>query len=331
MRIRANTGAGKNWLSHVFDMSDQAIVIMERSDPYPVLDANKQFLELCGYKKRELIGKALPFQAVIDCLGEKQPNEKAPKYEYFTVPVPGSKEITIKAVFRDIPEDGIFIIYIEKIDSDRQELIRTLRHKEYLLRDMHCRIKNNMQIIVSLLHMQGLISGNSEFIDLMQANETRITLIGKIHELLYEAEDPQMIDLRQYFRILVHLLAETYKSEQNGIELKFDVDSIPLDIEHAIPLGLIANELISNALKYAYREQPGILELHAHIRDDGFLYLQIRDKGIGLPDFVDPEQPLSLGLQLVQSLSSQLEGNLFFSRINGTDVHFRMPYPFQYH
>ena len=318
------------WYRQAFELADQAILVLARNRPYIVLDVNKSFTRLFGREKAALTGKPVPFQSIINYL-ENGTAEHNTDPLYFTVPGSDAyeQEIVIKAECRQ--EKDICIFYLQKKHDESLELHSRILRQDYMIRDIHYRVKNSLQIIVSLLHMQGMVSGNREFLGLMLESETRIALISKIHELLYESDDLKNIDLRQYFRILVHLLTEAYQAEQRGIELHFDVDSVPIDIEHAIPLGLIANELITNSLKYAYPDDTGILELRAKIRGDGFLYVQIRDMGKGLPDYVDPEQPLSMGLQLVQSLSGQLEGQLLFTRKDGTDVQLKMPYSQQYH
>ena len=214
---------------------------------------------------------------------------------------------------------------VEDLIKEREELKLSVAEKNYFIKEIHHRVKNNMQIISSLLHMQELYVKNPEIASYLQESENRIQSMAKLHELLYESDNLLNIDIHDYFRMLSQFLIDCYKGEEKGINLHLDVDSIFIDVDKAVPLGLIVNELLTNALKYAYNGKNGTLTLNAHKIENNNLFLQIKDEGAGFPDFIDPEKPLSLGLQLVHSLTDQLEGKIQFISSEGTEINIMMP------
>ncbi len=198
-----------------------------------------------------------------------------------------------------------------------QQIKASLQEKEILLKEIHHRVKNNLQIVSSLLSLQ-----SSQVVDetigvLFRDSQDRIRSMALVHEQLYGSEDLARIEFGQYLRDLTSYLIRSYRSK--GVNLRVEVDDVHLNIDTAIPCGLIINELASNALKHAFPDgREG--EIGISLREDGAgqYMLIVRDDGVGFPMDVDCHHTESLGLQLVNSLVRQIKGTIQLHRDNGT-------------
>ena len=197
-----------------------------------------------------------------------------------------------------------------------QEIIRTsLREKEVLLKEIHHRVKNNLQIISSLLNLQ---SGTShENSSALKESQSRIRSMALIHEKLYQSENLSHINFSEYVASLTNYLSRSYILSQN-VTIEIDIKGISLDVDRAIPCGLIINELVSNSLKYAFKDgRTG--KLRVGMSRDGDRYiLTVGDNGVGLPPGFDFRESQSLGLQLVTTLVDQIEGTIELEKTAGT-------------
>lgn len=207
----------------------------------------------------------------------------------------------------------------------RKLIEASLREKEVLLREVHHRVKNNLQIITSLLHMQGT-SQVEAVRNLLAESEARIRSIALVHENLYRAESFACIDVDTYLNSVMAALQQTYGAYHTTIRVVEHGVHLPIDT--ATPFGLIVNELVSNALKHAFPDdRAGTITVSLReVPPDGLL-LEIRDDGIGVPASVDYKNPQSMGLQLVYSLSSQLGDAFEVDRDGGTTIRIRFPRP----
>jgi two-component sensor histidine kinase len=209
-----------------------------------------------------------------------------------------------------------------------EQLHASLREKELLLSEVHHRVKNNMQVISGLLDLPAALSGNQERRKMFHESQSRIHAMSLVHEKLYGSKDFARIDLAAYVKTLSQDLFQTYKIHPGKIDLIIQTDGdVYVDINKAIPCGLILNELISNALKHAF---PGDRHSELQIIIRGMknteIEIVIRDNGLGLPDDVDIHQPLSVGLYLVKGLvKSQLDGKMEVRRDAGTEVRIKFP------
>jgi PAS domain S-box-containing protein len=198
-----------------------------------------------------------------------------------------------------------------------QQMMSSLQEKEVLLKEIHHRVKNNLQIISSLLNLQsGKISGENPTHMFLESQD-RIRSMALIHEKLYQARDMARVDFAEYVRSLTANLVRSYMSGHN-VRVYVDIEGISLGIDTAIPCGLIINELVSNALKYAFpQDERG--ELHIGMCYDGNAYtLIVADNGVGLPRGFDFRETGTLGLQLVIMLVKQLDGMIDVDTTNGT-------------
>lgn len=200
----------------------------------------------------------------------------------------------------------------------REELQHALDRSETLLQEVHHRVKNNLQIISSILNLQSDQVEDDESKEILQESRNRIEAMSFIHESLYCGNDFEKIQLTRYVQGLVSNLAYAYLKEKERIEVTYDIDDVGLALDQAIPCGLIINELVSNAFKYAF---PNGMEgeLKVGLREkEGRLAIHISDNGIGLPESFVLEHCESLGLQLVCALIEQLDGELEYSKERGT-------------
>jgi PAS domain S-box-containing protein len=200
------------------------------------------------------------------------------------------------------------------------EVIRaSLREKEVLLREIHHRVKNNMQIISSLFNLQAGYIKDEEALRILKEGQTRIRSMALVHEKLYQSGDLSKIDLAGYIQSLSVHLFQVYLVDPNQVRLETEFGEVPLDINSAVPCGLILNELISNALKHAFPAgRKGVLMIRLRRRKDGEVELRIADNGVGFPKGLDFRRTEGLGLQIVNLLVGQLEGTIKLDEKNGT-------------
>lgn len=209
-----------------------------------------------------------------------------------------------------------------------QELKESLEEKEILLREVHHRVKNNLSIISSLLNLQSsMIKTPEQALKAFQNSRDRIQAMSLVHEELYRSRDYSRVDMKEYVGRLLSHLGMVYGQDQ-GIDLSCRIEDVKLDVSTSIPCGLILNELITNAYKYAFPEgRTGSILIHLRLTPDGFAELTVSDDGIGIPPGIDLENSDSLGLTLVRLLVDQLKGSLSVTRAEGTTFNIRFPSP----
>jgi len=180
-------------------------------------------------------------------------------------------------------------------------------------------VKNNMQIISSLMSLQSRRTEDEKMKNLFDESQCRIRSMALVHEQLYQSEDLAKIDFKSYVRSLTSELFQLYLKDTKLIQLVIDVENIQLSVDTAIPYALIINELVSNSLKYAFPVgEEGIITVgFCNHHDDGYT-LTVSDTGIGLPEELEFMNTESLGLQLVRILVKQLKGNIAVNRERGT-------------
>lgn len=207
---------------------------------------------------------------------------------------------------------------ITEIKQNEQEIKDSLKEKEVLLKEVHHRVKNNMQVISSILNLQTSYVQDDYTIELLRECQNRIKSMAFIHESLYQSKDLSNIHFNSYIENLCTNLHYSYSSSDKEIGLNFDFEEVFLKLDTAIPCGLIVNELISNSLKYAFSElSEGKIDVSIKTIDDGMYRLEVTDNGKGLdPDF-KVEESDSLGLQLVITLVDQIDGELEVINQNG--------------
>lgn len=214
--------------------------------------------------------------------------------------------------------DGI----VEDITERKQAEEKTkasLQEKEVLLREIHHRVKNNLQIISSLLNLQSRHVEDEPALDMFQESRNRVRSMALVHEKLYRSDDLAKVDFCEYIRSLSRHLFMSYGINSTAIDLDIDVRNVFLDINTSIPCGLIINELISNSLKHAFGERArGKIRVVLQPENNDKFKMIVSDDGKGLPKNLDVSRTDSLGLQLVTMLVEQLQGTMHIERNHGT-------------
>ena len=197
----------------------------------------------------------------------------------------------------------------ELVDAE-QHLRASIRGKELLLREVHHAVKNNLQIVASMLQLGTQSATNETAASLLNASRDRILAIGLVHEQVYGKEDLAAVDLRHYLESLAENLKRSLKIDDNRVVFRTDLEDMTLGADRVVPLGLIVNELVTNALKHAFPERRvGSIGLSLR-RTEGMVELVVEDDGIGLPPSVDWRNPRTVGLDLVNGLARQLDGEI---------------------
>ena len=294
-----------------------------------IVTINDATIELLGYEKKDIIGKSVKYLfadnglentgKLFDSNSNSIINfETRLKSKYGEIiPVLLSKSV-IKNDDGNIM--GIVCIgsNIVEIKHAEDKIKASLNEKDILLRELHHRVKNNLQIILSLINLQSNGIKNKEDLEIFRESQSRVKSLAIIHEKLYRSADFANINFEEYIESLVNYLLSYYSAD--SIEVIIDVKKdIILNMDTAVPCGLIINELVTNAIKHAFNEsKSGQINITLK-SDNGCFTLIVSDNGEGIPPEVDLDNPQKLGLQLVKSLTDQLEGKIEYNGSKNTE------------
>ncbi|MEO8512414.1 MAG: PAS domain S-box protein [Ignavibacteria bacterium] len=213
---------------------------------------------------------------------------------------------------------GILIDVTERKLTE-QKISRSLKEKELLLKEIHHRVKNNLQVVSSLLKLQSGYVKDENSLDILIDSQNRVRSMALVHQKLYQSKDFTEIDFSEYMQQLSQHLFNVFKSKSHDLEILINSADVSLSIDLAIPCGLILNELISNSLKYAFPEgRKGKINVALNCSNDREYEIIISDDGIGFPKEIDYKQTKSLGLQLVNTLVGQIDGTIVMENHVGT-------------
>jgi PAS domain S-box-containing protein len=224
------------------------------------------------------------------------------------------REIFLNPIFDELGNlvevAGIGLDITEKKLAN-EKIRNSLQEKEVLLKEVHHRVKNNLQVISSILNLQSSYVKDQSTLNILKESQDRIKSMAFIHESLYQTKDFSSINFSEYVVNLAQNLLHSYSSIEHEIKLNLDIQNVFLNLDLAIPCGLIINEIVSNALKYAFvdKKEGAEIMIKMHIKGES-LNLEIRDNGVGLPKHIDYRNTESLGLQLVVTLVDQLNGKI---------------------
>ena len=207
----------------------------------------------------------------------------------------------------------------ERMRAEEQIKV-SLEEKEVLLKEIHHRVKNNLQVISSLLSLQSRCIEDQSVLELFQESQNRIRSMALIHEKLYRSQDLVRIDFAEYIRNLATHLVRSYRANLGTVNLKVDANDVSLSVDAAVPCGLIINELVSNSLKHAFIDgREGEIRIELRSDRDHQLTLIVGDNGVGFPRDLDFRSTESLGMQLVNTLTNQLDGTVELHSNGGTE------------
>ncbi len=324
----------------IFENAAETIILFDRHGT--ILEANDKIEKISGFKKEDLIGqkfmKLLPkveieYKKALTAFKDIIMGNELKKVEW-TIKNKKGKQIFFLAhpsIIRNNNKiDGLVLIIEDVTERKMAEnsLKDSLEEKEILLREIHHRVKNNLQIISSLLSLQRIQVDDTETIDILMECQGRVKTMAMIHENLYQSKNMGTINFEDYLKKLLMNIFNSYQVK-GTITLNTHVSCKNMGIETAMPCGLIINELATNTIKHAFPNgENGNILVELNIKNDSYV-LVYADDGVGMPENLDPENSKKLGLMVIKTLSSQLNAVMEVDRINGTKYTFKfreLPY-----
>jgi len=313
----------------IFENTGTATIIVEKDSTVSLI--NTEFEKLYGYRREDIEGKKkwhefvsqnfLPKMKEYHTMRRVNPESVPRNYEFDFI----DNEGKIKNVFTTvaiIPGTEKSLVSLQDItdrNNTENQLKSSLEDKDMLLREIHHRVKNNLQIISSLLNLQSRYIEDEDALDVFTESQNRVRSMAIIHEKLYKSESMSKIDFGEYISDLTKSLFYNYRVDPSRIILKKKIEKIFFDVDTAIPCGLIINELLTNCLKHAFQDDKrGLIEIKLQNNGDSYV-LNINDDGVGFPDDVDFRDTESLGMQLVNNLVKQIDGTIELNSRTGTN------------
>jgi PAS domain S-box-containing protein len=306
------------------------VVYNELGEPmdYRLVNANPACQRLSGITIEDKIGKTgneMPFgwsPELLERFYQVAVTSQTIQYERYNETLGRHYETYIFS-----PKRGQFAHLFNDITSRKQieqQLQCSLREKDVLLKEIHHRVKNNMQVIYSLLNLQAKGIADTFVRAMFEEARNRVKSMALIHEKLYQAMDLAHINFREYLINLVQGVAETYKRQ--GVVCAVDMESMALDVNVGIPCGLIVNELVSNSLKHGFPDgREGLVRVGINTNSEGNNVLTVANNGVSFPETVDFRNTTSLGMQLVNVLTGQIHGTIKLSTDEGTEFTITFP------
>ncbi len=331
----------------LFETAKDGIVVVE-AETETVLDANPYFLQATGFARERIVSKKLrdaaPFMDLPQTAGLISLLKSREAVRYDDLPLRkgdgGTIDMELVANLYRVGTQPVVQLNLRDVTARKEQeesLRRAAEDKVVLVREIHHRVKNNLQVIVSLLSLQARYTSDPKAVAGFQETEARVRAIAHIHETLYATPDLAQIEFSSYLTNLVRELLTIHMIVKDGVALDLQVEEIVLDMEQAIPLGLIANELILNSLKHGtrkgrgqlsvtltYKRDPGV-PARGEALDNGWAQLDVRDDGPGFQDGIDLENVQSMGFRLLNLLTKQLHGRVIFSVGPGAKVCVEFP------
>jgi PAS domain S-box-containing protein len=322
-------------LSLVASRTDNAVLIAGTDGI--VEWVNDGFIRLFGIAKERVIGRKLSdinvYSNVEGQLKEAVNHQHSRIFES-NVTTFNSKNVWISSTLTPIYDEYGALKKFVMVDADitdgkkmQQQIEASLKEKDVLLKEIHHRVKNNLQIIISLLNLQTGYIKDEVTLKAVKDGQSRVRSMALVHEKFYQSDTVTEIDFGEYIRKLCQFLYQSYGDKTDRIDVVIKGEHIGLDMDTAMPCGLLVNEIVSNAYKYAFPGQNKGTILIELEKLNGRMRLHIADDGVGVPEELDFEQSDSLGMQLIQALTSQLDGELKVSRENGTSFEISFQYP----
>ena len=331
----------------LFETAKDAMMIVE-AETGIVLDVDPYLLSCTGFAREDVVGKKLaeagPFLDMIEAstLISSLTDSETIRHDEIELKKSSGGTIPMELVANlyhvgSQPVAQLNFRDVTQRKDQEESLRRSVEEKAVLVREIHHRVKNNLQVIVSLLNLQANYTNDQEALAAFEDMEGRVRAIAHIHETLYAIPDLAQIEFAAYLANLVRELLALHSTVPNGIALGLKTEEMVLDMEQAIPLGLVANELILNALKHGLAEGRGRLEValtykrdrkqspNAQSLDNGWAQLRVFDSGPGLRANIDLSQARSMGFQLLNLLSKQLRGKVTFGTGPGATVCVEFP------
>jgi PAS domain S-box-containing protein len=319
-------------LGHAFESTTEMISITNLNNRFTYV--NRAFEEKYGYTENELIGKEVEIVGSVQNPPEiheivfKDTQKGGWEGELINTRKDGSEFPILLSTSSIKNANGETIGYIgvardiTELKNAYDRLRHSLKEKEILLKEVYHRVKNNMQVISSLLNIQSQSVTEPTAIELFRETQNRVRIMQLIHEKLYKSQDLSKIDFSLYIRDLTYQLKRAYPISKN-IELVINSEGVYLGVDRAIPCGLIINELVSNSFKYAFKDgRKGSIYIELTQHENEYTMI-VSDNGAGLPITIDFRESDTLGMILISTLSDQLDAKVEIDRAEGTKFTFR--------
>jgi PAS domain S-box-containing protein len=320
----------------LFQSARDGILILDESTG-KIIDVNPFMSELLGYERSHFLGKELWEIGLFSDIAANQAafrelqDKGYIRYDHLPLETRDKKKVEVEVVSNTYEADGRLVIQCNIRDCSarfrlEQEIRASLEEKEVLLKEVHHRVKNNLQVISSLLHLQSQHTQDQNSVEMFRASQDRVRSMALVHERLYRSKDLAQVDFTDYIQSLAKHLFSAHQVDTDRIKLGVDVHGVKLSIDAAVPCGLLLNELISNSLKHAFqgRERGRIRIELVPINGDKIL-LSVSDDGVGLPAGIEPVSGETFGMQLIADLVEQLHGSVQVNRDAGTAVRIVFP------
>lgn len=317
-------------LSLVASETDNAVMIFDQNKELEWV--NEGFTKMTGYTLTEIkntrgknIFELTSNADITHILNECIDKRQSSVYESTLIKKTGDK-VWVSSTLNPIFNEDKKLRHLVVIDTDityrktmEEQIKESLHEKGLLLKEIHHRVKNNLQIIISLFNLQSSYVQDAEAYQALKEGQDRIKSMALIHERFYQSEGLSKIDFDEYIKRLAENLFHSFAVTQDRIGLRISSEKIALDIDSAVPCGLIINELVSNSLKHAFKNDThGEIFIGFHETGKETFKLVIKDTGSGFPDEFSLETANSLGMQLVLALADQLDGNIKLDKSNGS-------------
>lgn len=323
-------------LSAIFDSSHHYIWTIDREGKLTSFNKNYYDLVTTLYNTKPFLGLVLnrgvlandkEYTELLNYHYDKAFKGMATSFEIQTKDKE-AKSVYLEIFLNPILENGtvVEVSGIAHNTTDKkhvqQRMEQSLKEKEVLLREVHHRVKNNMQVISSILNLQSSYVSDEHTLALLKESQNRIKTMAYIHESLYQNKSFTSVNFSEYVNTLVNNIVQSYAYNNEKIKLRLNIEKITLSLDSSIPAGLIINELITNAIKHAFPgSRQGTIDFGLRT-ENNYVFLELKDDGVGFAPGVDFENSHSLGLQLVNTLIEQIEGQLRFKseQNKGTEV-----------
>jgi len=322
-------------LSLVASKTDNSVIIAD--DSGKIEWVNDGFMRMTGLSNN-IIGKGVNdlhvYENINNIIAETRAGKHSRIFESHLKSDNGSDR-WISSTLTPIFDDNQRLRKLLFVDTDITEskkmgnqIVASLKEKDLLLKEIHHRVKNNLQIIISLLNLQSGYIKDEETLKAVREGQNRVRSMALVHEKFYQSDELGEIDFKEYTEKLCHFLKQSYANQDAPIAINVDADGIGFDMDTAMPCGLLITEIVSNSLKYGFpNNREGEINIQFRKVPEKKVLMTIADNGIGLPDGFDIEKSESLGMQLIIALTSQLDGELKFSGESGTRFSITFTYP----
>ena len=293
-----------------FEKSMKSEFGVEISHGFNYVDETEKLIDTNSYQNQlDLFEKVLKGKAQQFELPLKTKHDETIWQQFFLNPV---------FVDGELEEMSVLTYDITDRKEIDRKILNSLKEKEVLLQEVHHRVKNNLQVISSILNLQSSFVSDERTLEILSESQSRIKTMSFIHETLYQSSDFSSIEFTDYIKTLGLNLIQSYALQSTEVNLETDFDQIYLNLDQAIPCGLIVNELVSNAMKYAFVGKPkGTITIRIK-ESENTIELEVKDNGVGLPESYNPEESDSLGIYLVYALVEQLDASLSIDNKHGT-------------